>query len=211
MMKLGTVVLVGSLLSALPLNAQSHGAHQHPVQKQEQAGAPDQAAHKSEHEHCAKHAEKHAAKHGAQAGDAAHGSHGAHAARESQGGHASHGAAGANGGMMEQHRTAPKMLLKHRDMLELTAAQVEQLEGLQAAHKADCEKRMAAVKAAESSAAAALASDTPDLGTYEAKLREAANTKVDCKVDMARISQAGAALLTDAQRAHLAHMQHAAH
>lgn len=188
MKRFATAIVFGGMLAAVPAAAQqthgSHGTqgggHQHGAQQQ--AGG---------HEHC----EKHAARHG-------QGEHAAH-------GQQAHGQQ-AHGGMMEQHRTAPKMLLKQRDMLQLTAAQVEQLEALQAAHKADCEKRMAAVKAAEEAAAAALSQATPDLTAYGARLREAANHKVDCKVDMARISQAGAALLTAQQRAHLSHMQHGA-
>jgi hypothetical protein len=66
------------------------------------------------------------------------------------------------------------MLLQHREALKLTAEQVQQLEALQAAHKADCERRMALVKAADEAAVAAL--ERPDLAAYEAKLREAAGT-----------------------------------
>jgi Spy/CpxP family protein refolding chaperone len=131
--------------------------------------------------------EMHAAKHGA---DAEHGA--AHAADP-------------------LHRNMPKMILMHADGLKLTAAQVEQLEALQTAHKADCEARMALVKAAEQAASEAVALATPDARTFEAKLREAAGYKVDCKLDMLRTGQAAQAVLTAEQRAHLGHMGHAGH
>jgi hypothetical protein len=198
MIKPGIAVLLGGLLAMTPVHAQSHDAHRHG-----RGTAHGTHGEQDGRQHC----EMHAAKHGAQAeGAASHAGHGSHA---SHGSHGSHGAQA--GGMMDAHRTAPKMLLKHREMLQLTASQVEQLEALQAAHKADCEKRMAAAKAADAAAAAALAAAEPDVAAYEARLREAAGHRVDCKVDMARLGQAGAALLTDAQRAHLPHLQHASH
>jgi Spy/CpxP family protein refolding chaperone len=109
------------------------------------------------------------------------------------------------------HRNMPKMILMHADGLKLTAAQVEQLESLQAAHKAACEARMALAKAAEQGAAEAVAQATPDARTFEAKLREAAGYKVECKLDMLRTGQAAQAALTAEQRAHLGHMGHAGH
>jgi hypothetical protein len=210
MIKPGIAVLLGGLLAMTPVHAQSHDAHRHG-----RGTAHGTHGEQEGRQHC----EMHAAKHGAKAeGAASHAGHGSHAAPASRadgaahGAHGSHAAHGAQaGGMMDAHRTAPKMLLKHREMLQLTASQVEQLEALQAAHKADCEKRMAAAKAADAAAAAALAAAEPDVAAYEARLREAAGHRVDCKVDMARLGQAGAALLTDAQRAHLPHLQHASH
>jgi Spy/CpxP family protein refolding chaperone len=118
---------------------------------------------------------------------------------------------GAEGGMKcdmndAVHRSAPKKLLEHREMLQLTAPQIAKLEALQAAHHDDCNARMERVKAAEAAAAAALELAAPDVALFEAKSREAANLKIDCKVDMVRKGQEAAALLTPAQRAHLAHM-----
>jgi Spy/CpxP family protein refolding chaperone len=109
------------------------------------------------------------------------------------------------------HRYAPKKLLEHRAMLNLTAAQVERLEALQAQHKADCHARMELVRAAETAAEAALLQEAADLRTFEVKLREAANLKVDCKLDMARTGQVAFGLLTPEQRTHLAHMSHGGH
>jgi Spy/CpxP family protein refolding chaperone len=131
----------------------------------------------------------------------------------------SHGAQGHGGehaGMAAHHddaahRHAPKKLLAHGEMLKLTATQVERLEALQARHHGDCMARMEQVKAAEAAAEAALLQTTPDLHTFEAKLREAANLKVDCKVDMARTGQEALAVLTPEQRAQLAHMNHGGH
>jgi Spy/CpxP family protein refolding chaperone len=111
--------------------------------------------------------------------------------------------------MASGHGHGPKMVLQHGAALELTAVQVQQLEALQAAHKAECEERMARVQAAEAAAEAALVQ--ADLATYEAQLRTAAGYKVECKVDMARISQAGLALLTPGQRARLMQLSHAGH
>lgn len=118
---------------------------------------------------------------------------------------------GAAGAAEAAHRYGPMMLLQHREALQLTTAQVAALEALQAGHHADCEPRMALVRAAEQSARAALSADTPDLAAYEAALREAATHKVDCKVDNARIGQAGNALLTAEQRVFNAHAGHAGH
>lgn len=187
MIRLSMAVMTGIFLAAAPLHAQtSHGAHG--------PGAAHPAMHEhgqQQHEHCPKHGDKHADTHGDTHGD--------------KHGHSHAGAADA------VHRYAPKMLLQQREALQLMTAQVEALEALQAGHKADCERRMALVKAAEQTARAALSADTPDLAVYEASLREAATHKVDCKVDMARIGQAGSALLTAEQRARYAHTNHAGH
>jgi hypothetical protein len=137
--------------------------------------------------HCAMHQAKHGGGEAAAAGE-----------------HAMHGADAV-------HRYAPKLLLQNRAMLQLTAAQVEQFEALQAQHKAECQERMARVKAAEAAAAAALELATPDVQLFETKSREAANLKIDCKVDMVRIGQQALAALTAEQRAHLAHMNHGGH
>ena len=109
------------------------------------------------------------------------------------------------------HRHAPKMLLKHEAMLQLTAVQKERLQALHAAHETDCHARMERAKAAEQAAAAALELAAPDVRTFEAKSREAANLKIDCKVDMVKKGQEAVAQLTPAQRAHLAHMGHTGH
>jgi Spy/CpxP family protein refolding chaperone len=128
-----------------------------------------------------------------------------------------HAAKHAEGGSHDEHasdplhRNMPKMVLQHASGLKLTPAQVTQLEQLQAAHKAECEERMVQVKAAEAAAAAAVAAATPDARTFELKLREAANLKVDCKLDMLKTGQAAQAVLTAEQRAHLTHMGHAGH
>jgi hypothetical protein len=216
MIKPGIAVLLGGLLAMSPVHAQSHDAHRpghsgaHGARDAHGEHGRQEGAH-----HCEMHAAKHGAKAEAAASHAGHGSHAAPASPADGAAHAAHGAHGSQGaqagGMMDAHRTAPKMLLKHREMLQLTASQVEQLEAMQAAHKADCERRMQAAKAADAAAAAVLAAAEPDVSAYEARLREAAGHRVDCKVDMARLSQAGAALLTDAQRVHLPHLQHASH
>jgi Spy/CpxP family protein refolding chaperone len=141
---------------------------------------------------------------------AGHGNHGTHGAQQAHGEH------GGEHGMNckhddAAHRYAPKKLLEHRAMLQLTEQQVQQLEALQQRHHTDCQERKQQVKAAEESAEAALLQDTPDLAAFERYLRQAANLKVDCKVDMARTGQQAAALLTAQQRSHLAHMNHGGH
>jgi hypothetical protein len=138
------------------------------------------------HAHCAMHAAKHG---GGEAAAVQHAMHGADAV----------------------HRYAPKLMLHNRAMLQLTAAQVERFEALQAQHEAECHERMERVKAAEAAAAAALELQKPDVALFEAKSREAANLKIDCKVDMVRIGQQALAALTAEQRAHLAHMSHGGH
>ena len=109
------------------------------------------------------------------------------------------------------HRHAPKVLLQHGEMLSLTAEQTEQLEALQARHHEACHERMQQRKAAQESADAALLQSSPDLAAYERYLRQAAELEVTCRVDMARTSQQGVALLTAAQRQHLSHIGQGGH
>jgi Spy/CpxP family protein refolding chaperone len=142
-----------------------------------------------------------------QAQSAGHGNHGNHGAQAGQQAHGEHEGMDCKHDDAA-HRYAPKMLLEHRDMLQLTAQQVQQLEALQARHHEDCQPRMQQVKAAEEAANAALLAATPDLAAFERYLRQAANLKVDCKVDMARTGQQAVALLTAQQRTHLSHMNH---
>jgi Spy/CpxP family protein refolding chaperone len=175
---------IAALAAGLFAVAPLHAQHTH-GQHRQQAQPAQQQAHEHGAEggmHCPMHAEKHGV----------------------EGEHASHASDPV-------HRYAPKMLLQHREMLNLTAAQAERLEALQAAHKADCHARMERVKAAEQAALAALAGATPDVATFEAKSREAANLKVDCKVDMVKTGQEALTVLTAEQRAHLAHMGHTGH
>jgi hypothetical protein len=186
MMRIGTLLLAGGLFTAAPLAAQT--PHQHGGQGS-QHGAQGSHQHGAQADGSGMHCPMHEAKHGAQEGQAGQAGHGSDAV----------------------HRYAPKMLLEHRDMLQLTPQQVERFEALQAQHKADCQARMARVKAAEEAAAAALQLDTPDVQLFETKSREAANLKVDCKVDMVRTGQLALAALTAEQRAHLAHMNHSGH
>jgi Spy/CpxP family protein refolding chaperone len=142
-----------------------------------------------------------------QHGAAGHGAQtdGAHECAMHAGGHA------AGHGTDLVHRYAPKRLLEHTAMMRFTPQQVERLEALQAQHKAECHERMGLVKAAEEAASAALLLDTPDVQLFEAKSREAANLKIDCKVDMVRVGQLALATLTPEQRAHLSHMSHGGH
>jgi hypothetical protein len=205
MIRYGLAALAGTLLAAAPAHAQSH---QHGPQP---ASRPAAHSHQGGgHEHCAMHAEKHGTKHAADAATsagAAHAGHGASAA------HAAHGAGDGQAGhdMGAMHRYAPKMLLRHRNGLELTDTQVAALEALQAAHKADCERHKALVKAAEEAAAAEPAADSSAPDAYGSQLRTAAGHRVGCKVDMARMVAAAKALLTPEQASHLEHMDHAGH
>lgn len=120
-------------------------------------------------------------------------------------------AAGADHGNDAAHRYAPKMILKHADMLKLSADQKQALEQLQAGHKQECEQHMAETKQAEEAAAQLLAEPVIDLQKYEAKLHEAAGLKVKCKVSMVALGQQAKALLSAEQLAHLSHMSHAGH
>jgi Spy/CpxP family protein refolding chaperone len=146
--------------------------------------------------------------HGSQ-GQTGHGNHG-QAAQGADAAHAGHEGMNCNHDDAA-HRYAPKMLLKHAEMMRFTPQQVERLEALQAAHHENCQERMAQIKAAEEAANAALLAATPDLAAFERGMRQAANLKVDCKVDMARTGQQALTLLTAEQRAHLAHMNHGGH
>jgi Spy/CpxP family protein refolding chaperone len=109
------------------------------------------------------------------------------------------------------HRYMPELLLKHASGLELTETQTAQLQQLQAAHHEHCQTTSAAVRASEAAAAELLSAESPDMKRYEALLREAANLKVDCRLDMASMAQAAKSLLTAAQREHITHVSHSAH
>jgi Spy/CpxP family protein refolding chaperone len=146
-----------------------------------------------------------------------HGQHGQHGQQAQQ--HGQHGQQGEHekheGGCKHAdeaaHRYAPKKMLHHSAMLQLTPQQVQRLEALQEQHHASCQERMQQIRTAEEAAEAALLQAQPDLAAFERGMRQAANLKVDCKVDMARTGQQAAALLTAEQRAHLSHMNHGGH
>jgi hypothetical protein len=109
------------------------------------------------------------------------------------------------------HRYMPKMIVRHAEMLKLTADQVAKLESIQSSHMKDCEQHKAGMKAADEAAAKLLEDANPDLAQYEARLRESAEFKVKCRLGMVVAGRDAKALLTAEQLSHLAHMSHAGH
>ncbi len=97
----------------------------------------------------------------------------------------------------------PQMLLHHRDQLELTDAQVTQLEQLNARVQQNIMPHMQPAMQAHMAAAELLKGDTPDFAAYEAKLREIASHMVEAHSAMARIAVETRQLLTDEQLAEL--------
>jgi len=105
---------------------------------------------------------------------------------------------GMGGGMM-----GPAMILGLRETLDLTPAQVGQLEELQRRTQESMRAQMTEVMRAHEEAAQALAGDSPDLGRYEERLQAAARQAVAAHVAMARTGVQARQLLTAEQRGRL--------
>lgn len=97
----------------------------------------------------------------------------------------------------------PQMLLHHQETLELTPAQVNQLEDLRQQAEQAVRPRMQPAMQAHMAAAQQLRGESPDLQAYEEKLREAADHMVQAHVGMARIAMQSREVLTAEQQAEL--------
>lgn len=125
-----------------------------------------------------------------------HGDHGAHQAEAGE-----HGAMHHCSAMMGGPH--PQMLLHHGEALELTSAQVSQLEALRDEAKETAMPHMRPAMEAHREAAELLQADSPDFQAYEAKLREAADHMVRAHAGMARVGVQARQVLTEEQHAEL--------
>ena len=100
---------------------------------------------------------------------------------------------------MEMMATTPGMLLRLRQQLGLTAAQVGRLEALHRSTEAAHQQHMSTAMQSRRRADALLQGDHPDLGRYEAAVRQVA----EHHVAMAPAAVNGRAVLTAEQRTHL--------
>lgn len=116
-----------------------------------------------------------------------------------------HGAMMGGGmiGMGSQMHPGPAMLLRAGDALNLTEDQTAGLTTLRDQARESHRQHMQAAREARQRAVSALEGDSPDFGTYEAALREAAEHMVTAHVSMARSSLEARELLTPEQRAKL--------
>lgn len=96
------------------------------------------------------------------------------------------------------------IMLSHRQELELTAAQVKELERLRADFTREAIKRDADLRVAEMDVTTLLKGEPVDLGKVEAKIREIERTRADLRIARIRAIEQAKAQLTDDQRAKLA-------
>lgn len=96
------------------------------------------------------------------------------------------------------------IMLSHRQELELSPAQVQELERLRADFQREAVKRDADQRVAEMDLAALLAVDPVDVGKVEAKVREIERLRADLRLARIRTIEQGKAQLSREQRAKLA-------
>lgn len=102
------------------------------------------------------------------------------------------------GGMMGM-AAGPAMVLRLRESLELTDAQVERLEALRDTAQSQARQHMAQGMQAMHSAGERLSTASPDLEAYEAQLREAAEHIILAHTVMARAAVRAREVLTPEQ------------
>ena len=95
------------------------------------------------------------------------------------------------------------LMLRNRNELGLSPAQVETLERLRADFQREAIRRDADLRIAVMDLAALLEKDPVDLGPVEAKLREVERLRVDLRLARIRAIEQGKAQLTAEQRAKL--------
>ncbi len=93
------------------------------------------------------------------------------------------------------------LMLRHREELELTPGQVQELERLRSEFERDAIRREADVRIAEMDLAVLLRTDPVDLGKVEGKVHEAERLRSDLRLARIRVIEQGKAQLTaDQQR-----------
>jgi Spy/CpxP family protein refolding chaperone len=109
-------------------------------------------------------------------------------------------------GMMGQGMMSgrgPSMILKQKEALELTEAQVQRLEALQKELSETREAHMKEMSPVKKQVGEALEGDKPDLSSYESALKKLADGHVRMQVDMARFSEQALEVLTAEQRSNV--------
>ncbi len=107
------------------------------------------------------------------------------------------------GGAMMGLAGGPAMMLRLEETLELTERQVEQLEPLRDSATAAMRQHMMQGMQSVRSAGELLASASPDMEAYEARLREAADHMVQGHLVQARSAAAAREILSPEQRERL--------
>ena len=102
---------------------------------------------------------------------------------------------------------SPGMLIQHRQELSLSDDQVRRLEVIRTRTEASARTHMQPAMQAHMAAAAVLESNSPNLQTYEARLREAADHMVQVHVALARGAVEARQVLNAEQRTRLATLQ----
>jgi Spy/CpxP family protein refolding chaperone len=107
-------------------------------------------------------------------------------------------------GMMATGGPGPATLLRMRETLDLTDAQVTRLEEIQRETQSTVQPQMTAMMSSHDAARQALQVAPPDFDTYERSLQAAANIMVQTHVAMARAQLEARDVLTPEQRESLA-------
>lgn len=111
---------------------------------------------------------------------------------------------GMMGGGMMGMAGGPAMILRLEESLELTDDQVERLDALRERAQSGMRQHMMQGMQAMHAAQELLQGNSPDVGAYEERLREAANHMVLGQTAMARAALEARALLTPQQQDRLA-------
>jgi len=106
-------------------------------------------------------------------------------------------------GMMATGGPGPTTLLRMRDALELTGAQVSRLEEIQREVQNTVQPQMTAMMSSHDAARQALEGDAPDFDAYQRSLQAAANIMVQTHVAVARAQVDARKVLTPEQTARL--------
>lgn len=95
----------------------------------------------------------------------------------------------------------PMMLLHQKEALELSDAQVRELEGLHEEMKSAMETARTEIRPLREELEKVSRAEDPDLGRYESLLQDLADRHVQLRVRMARTHRQAMQVLTDQQRA----------
>ncbi len=95
------------------------------------------------------------------------------------------------------------MILRQSEALELSAAQIAELETIGERHAAAHEDYVGEMKPLRESLSSLLEAPKPDLGRYESILREIADRQIAMRVRVAELGEESMAALTEDQRAKL--------
>lgn len=109
-------------------------------------------------------------------------------------------------GLMATGGPGPNMILRMRDVLDLSDEQVGHLEEIR--DGSEGQPMSETVMQARERAQQALAGDNPDFDAYESALRDAMDGMVEMHVEMARVTAEAKEVLTEEQRMRLEEIGH---